>query len=57
MPNSEKKKKCLELWWKGAIPPNLVLICLKASEKSGFTDDGRTTDDGRPCDDSSSDVQ
>ncbi len=40
------------------LSPNLALICLTGSEKTGFTDDGRqTTDDGRPRDDSSSAVQ
>ncbi len=30
---------------------------MTGSEKTGFTDDGRTTDDGRQRDDSSSAVQ
>ncbi len=42
------KKNDLEIWWKGAFSPNLALICLTGSEKTGFTDgrrtDGRTTD-------------
>ena len=44
------KKDGLEIWWKSTFLPNLVLICLTGSEKTGFTD-------GRPRDDSSSTVQ
>ncbi len=48
MQNFEKKKKNgMEIWRKGTFPPNLALICMTGSEKTGFTDDGRTTDDGR----------
>ncbi len=48
------------------LPPNLALICLAASGKTEFTDDGRTddgrtddgrTDHGRRRDDSSYAVQ
>ena len=57
MQNFEKtNKKIVWRWWKGTFPPNLALICLTDSEKTGFTDDGRT-DDGRPRDDSSFAVQ
>ncbi len=59
MRNFEKQtKNCLEIWRKCIFPPNLALICMTGSEKTGFTDrtDGRT-DDGRPRDDSSSAVQ
>ncbi len=56
MENFEKQKKnVLEIWWKGTFPPNLALICLTGSEKTGFTD-GRT-DDGRPRDYSISAMQ
>ncbi len=51
-----QKKNGLEIWWKGTFPQNLALMCLTGSEKTGFTDAGRT-DDGRPRDDSSSAVQ
>ncbi len=46
----EKKnnKRGLEIWSKGTFPPNLALICLTVSEKTGFTDDGWT--DGRTTD-------
>ncbi len=54
----QKKKNGLQIWWKGTFPPNLALICMTGSEKTGLrTDDGRQTDDGRPRDDSSSAVQ
>ncbi len=42
----QKKKNGLEIGWKGTFPPNSALICLTGSEKTGFTDDGRT-DDGQ----------
>ncbi len=59
---NKKKKNGLEICCKGTFPPNLALICLTCSEKTGFTDerradDGWTTDDGRPRHDSSSAVQ
>ncbi len=61
MQNFEKRKKWSGDVEKGTFPPNLALICMTGSEKTGFTDDGRTdgrrTDDGRPRDDSSSAVQ
>ncbi len=51
MQNFKKQNKNgLETWRKGTFPPNLVLICMTGSEKTGFTDDGRR-------DDSSSAVQ
>ncbi len=57
MQNFEKQQKNgLEIWWKGTFPPNLALICLTGSEKTGFTDD-RRTDDGRTRDGSSYAVQ
>ncbi len=39
------EKKYLEIWRKGTFPPNLALICLTGSEKTGFTDERQT--DGR----------
>ena len=58
MQNFEKKNG-LEICRKGTFPPNLALICMTGSEKTGFTDDGQTDGrtDGRPRDDSSSAVQ
>ncbi len=49
MQNFEKQKNRLEIRRKGTFPPNLALICMTASEKTGFTDDGRRAD-GRPTD-------
>ncbi len=34
------------VWWIATFAQNLALICLTVSEKTRFTDDGRT-DDGR----------
>ncbi len=35
----------LDIWWTRSFRPNLVLIHLSVfSEKTGFTDDGRTND-------------
>ena len=45
------KKKMSGDMVKITFPPNLALICLKCSEKTCFTDDGR------PRDDSSSDIE
>ncbi len=49
MQNFEKqnKKYGLEIWWKGTFPPNLALICLPGSDKTGFSDDGRRMTDAR----------
>ena len=46
-----------EIWPKFTFPPNLALICLTGSEKTGFTDGRRTHDNGRLREDSSSAVQ
>ncbi len=35
-------KNGLEIWWIATFPQNLALICLTDSEKTRFTDDGRT---------------
>ena len=55
------KINSLDISWKGTVPPNLALIRLTGSEKTGFTDDGRTNEqlmeDGRPRDGSSAAVQ
>ena len=40
MQNFEKKND-LEIWRKGTSPPNLAVICLTSSEKTGFTDGRR----------------
>ncbi len=37
----KKKKNGGDILWKGTFPPNLALICLTGSAKTGFTD-GRT---------------
>ncbi len=60
MQNFEKqkqtnKKNRLEMWRKGTHPPNLALIRMAGSEKTGFTDDGRRTTDGRTTDDGRTD--
>ncbi len=44
MQNFEKWKKNLEIWWIATFPQNLALIRFMVSEKTGVTDDGRTTD-------------
>ena len=54
--NRKQKKNGLEIWWKGTFLPNLALICLMGSEKTGFMD-GWQMDDGRPHNGSSSAVQ
>ena len=41
---TNKQQNGLEIWGKGTFPPNFSVICLTGSEKTGFTDDGRTTD-------------
>ena len=45
--NFEKQKNGLGIWRKGTFPPNLALICITGSEKTGFTDDGRRATDAR----------
>ncbi len=58
--NKKQKNKQTKNWSgdmvKGTIPPNVALICLPCSERTGFMDDG-WKDVGRPCDDSSFAVQ
>ena len=39
----EKRKKGVEVWSIATFPQNLALIQLMFSEKTRFTDDGRTT--------------
>ena len=43
--NKTKNKNGLEIWWKGPSQPNLGLICLTGSEKTGFTNNGQTPSD------------
>ncbi len=40
----KKKKPGKMIWWIGTFPQILALIHLMVSEKTRFTDDGRTTD-------------